>query len=241
MLEVFNVSKKFDKTEVLKNINISMQQGEIISLLGKSGSGKSTILNIIAGFEEADSGSCIYNKKTIFSRDVFCEPQDRHIGFVFQNYALFPHLNIAKNIAFGISGKSRQYQKERVIQLLTLMNMSGMENKYPHQISGGQQQRIAMARVLARDSELILFDEAFSSIDSTLKSKIMTEIKEIIKSNHKTAIFVTHCPKEAFELSDKIAYIENGEIIQYDTPVNICKNPSTESISKVFSECGILL
>lgn len=236
MLELSNISKQFAKTQVLKDISLSIQKGEIISLLGQSGSGKSTILNIIAGFEDADSGSCIYNGKTMFDTKTFCEPQDRHIGFVFQNYALFPHLNIAKNIAFGISHMSKAHQKKIIVELLDLMNMSGMEKKYPHQISGGQQQRIAIARVLARDSELILFDEAFSSIDSTLKSKIMSEIKEIIKSKQKTAIFVTHSPKEALELSDKIAYIEDGEIIQFDTPSNIYKYPLSDSITQVFSD-----
>ena len=236
MLEVSEISKKFANIQVLKDISLSIKKGEIISLLGQSGSGKSTILNIIAGFEEADTGSCIYNEKTIFDTQIFCEPQDRHIGFVFQNYALFPHLNIAKNISFGISDMPKQHQVQTVVELLDLMNMSGMQNKYPHEISGGQQQRIAIARVLARDSELILFDEAFSSIDSTLKSKIMKEIKEIIKSKYKTAIFVTHSPKEAMELSDKIAYIENGEIIQFDTPINILKHPISKSISDVFTE-----
>lgn len=234
MLQVVNISKKFAQTQVLKDISLSIQKGEIISLLGQSGSGKSTILNIIAGFEEADSGSCVYNGNTIFDTQTFCQPQDRNIGFVFQNYALFPHLNIEKNIAFGISHLSKKEQKETTSRLLDLINMSDMGKKYPHEISGGQQQRVAIARVLARDSELILFDEAFSSIDATLKSKIMAEIKEIIKSNNKTAIFVTHCPIEAKKLSDKIAYIENGEIIQFDTPENICKNPLHKTIRDVF-------
>lgn len=234
MLQVLNISKKFAQTQVLKDISLSIQKGEIISLLGQSGSGKSTILNIIAGFEEADSGSCVYNGKTIFDTQTFCQPQDRNIGFVFQNYALFPHLNIEKNIAFGISHLSKKEQKETTSRLLDLINMSDMGKKYPHEISGGQQQRVAIARVLARDSELILFDEAFSSIDATLKSKIMAEIKEIIKSNNKTAIFVTHCPIEAKKLSDKIAYIENGKIIQFDTPENISKNPLSKSIKEVF-------
>ena len=234
MLELSNISKTFTTNQVLKDISLCIKKGEIISLLGQSGSGKSTILNTISGFEESDSGSCIYNGKTMFDGETFCAPENRHIGFVFQNYALFPHLNIEKNITFGISKESRKFRQQTVKRLLDLMNMSGMEKKYPHQISGGQQQRIAIARVLARDSELILFDEAFSSIDSTLKSKIMAEIKDIIKLNNKTAIFVTHSPKEAMELSDKIAYIENGEVIQFDTPENILQNPVSTSIREIF-------
>lgn len=235
-----NVSKKFAGVDVLKNINLSIKRGEIISLLGQSGSGKSTILNIIAGFEEADTGTCTYNDTMIFDDSVFINPEKRNIGFVFQNYALFPHLNIAKNISFGIDKQSSKEKKDTVEKLLALINMQGLEKKYPHQISGGQQQRVAIARVLARQSELILFDEPFSSIDSTLKAKLITEIKEIIKSHHKTAIFVTHCPREAMLLSDKIGYIENGKIIQFDTPKELCNNPVSESVKNLFGDDSFL-
>lgn len=234
MLEFKNVSKAFGDHEVLNDISLDIKKGEIISLLGQSGSGKSTILNIIAGFEEADRGMMTYRDNVIFSDTTFCEPQNRDIGFVFQNYALFPHLNIAKNIAFGISKEKRSVQKEKVTELLELVNMPGVEKKYPHQISGGQQQRVAIARVLARESELILFDEAFSSIDATLKLKLISQIKEIIKSQGKTAIFVTHDPKEAILLSDRIGYIEDGKIIQFDTPMNLHKTPSTQSVENLF-------
>ena len=234
MLEFKNVSKTFGDTVVLDDVSLQIEEGEIISLLGQSGSGKSTVLNIIAGFEEADSGTMIYQDKIMFSQTEFCEPQNRNIGFVFQNYALFPHLNIAKNIAFGISKEKKYVQKEKVMELLALVNMQGVEKKYPHQISGGQQQRVAIARVLARQSELILFDEAFSSIDATLKLKLISQIKEIIKSQNKTAIFVTHDPKEALLLSDKIGYIEEGKIIQFDTPINLHKHPKTKSVENLF-------
>lgn len=234
MLEFTNVSKTFGDTVVLDDIDLQIEKGEIVSLLGQSGSGKSTVLNIIAGFEEADSGTMVYRDKVMFSATAFCEPQNRNIGFVFQNYALFPHLNIAKNIAFGISKEKKSVQKEKVTELLELVNMQGVEKKYPHQISGGQQQRVAIARVLARESELILFDEAFSSIDATLKLKLISQIKEIIKSQNKTAIFVTHDPKEALLLSDKIGYIEEGKIIQFDTPINLHKYPKTQSVKNLF-------
>jgi len=235
MLQLQNIKKSFDKKVVLKDINLSVGKGEIVSLLGKSGSGKSTLLNIIAGFEEVDSGSGKYRDITIFDEKIFCEPQERHIGFVFQNYALSPHLTIEKNITFGIDKKDKEFKAKKVKELLKLIQMEGYEKKYPHEISGGQQQRIAIGRVLARDSDLILFDETFSSIDSILKNELMSEIKDIIKSYNKTAIFVTHCPKEAKFLSDKIAYIEYGEIIQFDTPKNIAQNPKNDTIRELFS------
>lgn len=240
MLELKNVSKKFDGVDVLKNINLSISKGEIISLLGQSGSGKSTILNIIAGFEESDTGSGIYDSQVIFDDATLVNPEERNIGFVFQNYALFPHLDISKNISFGIKNSAREQKNEIVKNLLELMNMQEMSKKYPHQISGGQQQRVAIARVLARQSELILFDEPFSSIDSTLKVKLLLEIKELIKSHNKTAIFVTHCPREAILLSDKIGYIEEGKIIQFDTPHELCTNPTSESVKNLFGNDSFL-
>lgn len=240
MLELKNVSKKFDGIDVLKNINLSIDKGEIISLLGQSGSGKSTILNIIAGFEESDTGSGIYDSQVIFDDATLVNPEERNIGFVFQNYALFPHLNISKNISFGVKNSTREQKNKIVKNLLELMNMQDMSKKYPHQISGGQQQRVAIARVLARQSELILFDEPFSSIDSTLKVKLILEIKELIKSHNKTAIFVTHCPREAILLSDKIGYIEEGEIIQFDTPHELCTNPTSESVKNLFGNDSFL-
>ena len=236
MLKLQNISKAFNTVAVLHDINLDIKKGEIVSLLGESGSGKSTILNIIAGFDEADKGKCEYNEKIIFGNNIFVEPQDRHIGFVFQNYALFPHLNVEKNIVFGIEEKSKKFKKQTVESLLGLINMSGFEKKYPHQLSGGQQQRIAIARVLARNSELILFDEVFSSIDATLKFKLITEIKEIIKSQNKTAIFVTHSPKEAILISDKIAYIEDGIIVQYDSPDFMKSNPKNNNVANLFKE-----
>lgn len=240
MLELKNVSKKFDGIDVLKNINLSIDKGEIISLLGQSGSGKSTILNIIAGFEESDTGSGIYDSQVIFDDATLVNPEERNIGFVFQNYALFPHLNISKNISFGVKNSTREQKNKIVKNLLELMNMQDMSKKYPHQISGGQQQRVAIARVLARQSELILFDEPFSSIDSTLKVKLLLEIKELIKSHNKTAIFVTHCPREAILLSDKIGYIEEGEIIQFDTPHELCTNPVSQSVKNLFGNDSFL-
>jgi len=241
VLELKNISKTFNKInknsnniQVLNNISMDINEGEIISILGKSGSGKSTLLNIIAGFEDSNTGSIKYDNKIIFDDNINLEAQDRNVGFVFQNYALFPHLNVQKNISFGINKKSKNEQIEIVSDLLELINMQDMKDKYPHQLSGGQQQRVAIARVLARRSELILFDEAFSSVDSSLKLKLIKEIKYIVKSHNKTAIFVTHCPREAILLSDKIAYLEDGKIIQFDTALNLQNNPASKNVEELF-------
>jgi iron(III) transport system ATP-binding protein len=236
MLTIRNISKSFDTKQILKGIDLEINQGEIISILGQSGSGKSTILNLISGFEELDKGEVIYKKKTLSSTNTFIEAQKRDIGFVFQNYALFPHLNVKQNILFGIDKKSKSTQTQILYEMIELLDLQGQEDKYPHQLSGGQQQRVAIARSIAKGSDLILFDEVFSSIDSILKLRIITQIKKILKQRKITAIFVTHSPREAVMLSDKIAYIEEGKILQYDTPKNLNCFPVSQSVSNLFGD-----
>jgi len=230
ILELKDLNKSFDKA-VLKNINLEIEQGEIISILGKSGSGKSTLLNIIAGFQKAGSGSLVINEQTVFNKKINIEPQNRNIGFVFQNYALFPHLNVKDNLLFGVKNKK---DKSIVSELLELVELQGYEKKYPHELSGGEQQRISIARVLATNPDIILLDEPFSSVDTLLKAEIEKELLSLIKKSGKTAIFVTHDPKEAMAISDKIAFLEDGEIIQYDTPKNIYYKPKSKVVASFF-------
>ncbi len=230
ILELKQLNKSFDKP-VLKDINLEIEQGQIISILGKSGSGKSTLLNIIAGFEKANSGSLYINDQLIFDKKKNTEPQERNIGFVFQNYALFPHLTVEGNILFGVKNKKN---KTLVKELLEMVDLEGSEKKYPHELSGGEQQRISIARVLATDPDIILLDEPFSSVDTLLKTQIEKDLLTIIKKSRKTAIFVTHDPKEAMAISDKIAFLENGEILQYDTPQKIYYQPETKTVASFF-------
>ena len=160
----------------LKDINIDLNEGEVLTILGASGSGKSTILNLIAGFERPSSGTIGIYEKIVSSNEEFMEPHTRNVGFVFQNYALFPHLNVFKNISFGISDKETNKQKRVVEEMMKLTGLEGLEKRYPHELSGGQQQRVALARTLATKPKLILFDEAFSNVDAILKSKIEKEL-----------------------------------------------------------------
>jgi len=230
ILELTKLNKRFDKP-VLKDIDLEVEEGEIISILGKSGSGKSTLLNIIAGFEKANSGSLHINGEVIFDKRKNVQPQDRKIGFVFQNYALFPHLTVEKNLLFGVK---KRKDKTLVKELLEMIDLEGSEKKYPHELSGGEQQRVSIARVLATDPHIILLDEPFSSVDTILKTQIEKELLALIKKSGKTAIFVTHDPKEAMAISDRIAFLENGEIIQYDTPQNIYYHPESKSLASFF-------
>ena len=230
ILELKELNKSFDKP-VLKDINLKIEQGEIVSILGKSGSGKSTLLNVIAGFERAGSGSLEINGEIIFNKKIDTEPQNRNIGFVFQNYALFPHLNVEANLLFGVKNKK---DKSIVKELLELVELEGYEKKYPHELSGGEQQRISIARVLATNPDIILLDEPFSSVDTLLKAQIEKELLTLIKKSGKTAIFVTHDPKEAMAISDRVAFLEDGEILQFDTPQNIYYEPKTNSVASFF-------
>ena len=231
ILELKQINKSFDKP-VLKDINLSVKQGQIVSILGKSGSGKSTLLNIIAGFEISKSGSLTINKEIIFDKKKNTEPENRNIGFVFQNYALFPHLNVEKNLLFGV--KDKKEKKSLVKELLKMINLETYEKKYPHELSGGEQQRVSLARVLATNPDIILLDEPFSSVDTLLKTQIQKELLALIKQSGKTAVFVTHDPKEAMAISDKIAFIDDGKIVQYDTPQNIYHHPKSKIIASFF-------
>ncbi len=231
ILELKQLNKSFDKP-VLKDINLEVQRGQIISILGKSGSGKTTLLNVIAGFEKPKSGTLYVNGELIFDKKRHVEPQNRKIGFVFQNYALFPHLSVEKNLLFGV--KNRKNKKELVKELLEMIDLEGYEKRYPHELSGGEQQRVSIARVLATDPDIILLDEPFSSVDTQLKAQIEKDLLMLIKKSAKTAIFVTHDPKEAMAISDKIAFIENGEIIQYDTAQNIYYHPKSKVVASFF-------
>ena len=234
ILTLSNISKSFDNIEVLKDITLDIEKGKIISLLGKSGSGKSTLLNIIAGFEQSKTGEMYLNNKVLSDKNTFVESQKRNIGFVFQNYALFPHMNIFDNITFGIDARPKEEKIQIATKLLSLVHLNGFEARYPHELSGGQQQRVALIRAMALNPELILLDEPFSGIDTMLKTQIQKELLVILKSTHKTAIIVTHDANEAMAMSDKIIYLEDGKIMQYDTPQNIYNKPKTKNIAKSF-------
>ena len=229
-----DISISFSKKNILHDISFDINEGEIISLLGQSGSGKSTLLNIIAGFEKSNTGNMKLENKLMFDNNNFIEPQNRDIGFVFQNYALFPHMNVYDNITFGINHLPKKEQKDIATKLLDMISLNGFEKRYPHELSGGQQQRIALIRSLSLDPHIILLDEPFSGIDTMLKKQIQKELLEILRMTQKTAIIVTHDVKEAISMSDKIIYLENGTIVQYDTPKNILNNPKTENIRNLF-------
>ncbi len=245
-LQLTNISKKFNQTtQVLCQLNLNIKQGEIIAILGSSGSGKSTLLNVIAGFEEPETGSVIVNGNTLFSKDagICIAPEKRNIGYVFQNYALFPHMNVYHNIAFGLDKnhfKSATNKQTRIKELLLLVGLSGFEKSYPHQLSGGQQQRIALARALAPSPSILLLDEPFSGLDTELRLKTRGEVRKIIKQAQTTAILVTHDQEEAFSIADRVAIMDQGVIEQIAKPEQIYHFPTSRFVANFLGQANFI-
>lgn len=227
ILNVNNVHVAYGKNEVVKDISFSLKQGEIGCLLGPSGCGKTTLLRAIAGFEPITHGSVDLCDALVSDKKFTMPPEKRNIGMVFQDFALFPHLNIAENIAFGIRHLSKKDKKARVEQLLSLINLEGYGARYPHELSGGQQQRIALARGLAPKPDLILLDEPFSSMDTELREELAREVRLILKHENITAILVTHDQNEAFAMADNIGVINDGQLLQWGNGYELYHEPKT--------------
>lgn len=224
-LSIRNVSIHYGSDTVLKNLDLDLVKGEIGCLLGSSGCGKTTLLRSIAGFERPQQGSITLNNHKLVDEKHFIEPENRGIGLVFQDFALFPHLTVEGNIAFGLNQLSRADRQQRVREILQLINLSHTRKRYPHQLSGGQQQRIALARALAPEPELLLLDEPFSSLDVELREQLAVDIRAILKKQKISAILVTHDQQEAFMVADKIGLMHQGEIIQWSTPYDLYHKP----------------
>ncbi|MGL5379204.1 ABC transporter ATP-binding protein [Clostridium sp.] len=205
-VKVKDLSFKYDNSKdlVIKDFSLEINEGEIVSILGASGCGKSTVLRLIAGLEEPTSGEIKIKDKVVVNDKVFLHPEERGVGMVFQDYALFPHLTVYENIKFGLHKISKDEQKKRVAEVLKLVNLEEYEKRYPYELSGGQQQRVALARAIAPKPSILLMDEPFSNLDSHLRGKIRAELKEIIKASNTTCIFVTHDIEDVNAISDRV-------------------------------------
>ena len=230
ILEISNLNLAFGGKPVLNGFGFTLAEGETACLLGHSGCGKTTALRCIAGFETASSGSIALKGRTLFAAgSENIPPHRRRIGMVFQDYALFPHLNVAANIAFGIA--KQPDRQRRVDELLELIGLTGYGKQYPHQLSGGQQQRVALARALAPRPDLILLDEPFSSLDADLRARLSQEVRQLLKQEHTSAILVTHDQNEAFAMADKIGMMAHGTLQQWDSPQNLYRHPATPDVA----------
>jgi len=214
MLSVSNLSITFDVNHVLDGFNLNLESGDIFALLGDSGSGKSSALRFIAGLEKAKDGSVVLDGKDLSMSGVHSvRPEQREIGMVFQDYALFPHMNVFQNISFGIDYLAKDEKSLKVTSLLELISLSGIEKKYPHQLSGGEQQRVSLARALANSPKLLLLDEPFSSLDKSHRDELIRDVRNILKKKSVTSILVTHDEKEAEVFADKIGKIEKKQLL----------------------------
>ena len=213
MLSLNNVSVAYQKSEAVKDVTFELGVGQIGCLLGPSGCGKTSILRAVAGFEKVSEGQICLRKKLVSSVYSHLEPEKRRVAVVFQDYALFPHLTVAQNIAFGLHQQSSAKKRQRVTELLMLVGLSGYDNRYPHALSGGQQQRVALARALAAKPDLLLLDEPFSSLDSELRDELAKELRIILKHENTTALMVTHDQHEAFAMADVIGVINEGRLL----------------------------
>ncbi|OLQ92780.1 ABC transporter [Vibrio ponticus] len=231
-LSINNLTCKYDQqTTILKELSLQVEQGEIICLLGASGCGKTTLLKAIAGLLPLSSGSMTLNGMTIDDGENWMPPEQRNIGMIFQDYALFPHLTVEQNVAFGLRELSAAEQKAKVTEMLELVHLEQYGERYPHQLSGGQQQRVAIARSLAYKPDLLLLDEPFSNIDTQVRHELIGEIRKIFKQQGVTAIFVTHSREEAFAFADKMAVMNHGVIEQYGTASELYYQPSSKFVA----------
>lgn len=216
---------RIDGTDILSDVSLSLRQGEIGCLLGPSGCGKTTLLRSIAGFIAPSGGKLMLAGKTVSDHDTLVPVEKRHVGMVFQDFALFPHLTVLQNILFGLDTGTKQQKNERAQALLSLIDLSDKGGRFPHELSGGQQQRVALARALAPKPSIILLDEPFSSIDSAMREKLAFNVREILKKENATTVMVTHDQGEAYAMADKIGVMSAGKLHQWNSPYHIYHQP----------------
>ena len=263
ILQLHNISKTFPNkttssinsrhTKVLDDVSLTLEHGELLGLLGPSGCGKTTLLRVVAGFEAISEGTVEIAGKVVSTNCSSLAAEKRNTGMVFQDYALFPHLTVAENIAFGLKNQSKSSSgifahqkaskvqiKQRVSEVLELVGLSGLEKRYPHQLSGGQQQRISLARALAPQPSLILLDEPLSNLDVQVRHRLRGEIRSILKAAGTSAIFVTHDREEALAISDRIAVMRNGKLEQIGTPEQIYLNPESRFVAEFVTQANFL-
>ena len=238
LIRTRSVSKSYDEEQVLSDFNLDVWKGSITGILGSSGSGKTTALRLIAGFDRPDAGIIEMKNEVIVSDEIWLPPEKRNIGMVFQDYALFPHLSVEKNIAFGL-GKN-DLEQGRLKEVIDMCNLSGLINKFPQELSGGQQQRVALARALAPNPEVVLLDEPFTSLDAQMARVLRDEVVELLKNTETTAIIVTHDQEEALSVCDVVSVLEKGKIIQSSTPQEIYLNPVSKTVANSVGDPNIL-
>ncbi len=240
MLEVEHVTLGYGHTEAVKDASLRLAHGEIGCLLGPSGCGKTTLLRAIGGFEPVRGGRILIDGRAVANDGLHLPARERGVGMVFQDHALFPHLNVADNVAFGLRGLPAAGRRQRVGELLELVGLSGLQHRWPHELSGGQQQRIALARALAPRPSLLLLDEPFSNLDTSLREAIAREVRAILRQAGATALMVTHDQQEAFAMADRVGVMVGGRLCQWASPYEVYRRPATREVAALVGEGALV-
>lgn len=240
LLDIKHIECHYQTQTIIEGLSFHINQGDISCLLGPSGCGKTTALRAIAGFEPIHNGVITLRGQAVSTPNSILPPEKRKLGMVFQDYALFPHLNVYDNIGFGLRQMSKVDRQHRADELLSLINLDDFGKRFPHELSGGQQQRVALARAIASKPDLLLLDEPFSNLDIDLREKLAHNIRDILKEQQITALLVTHDQQEAFALGDMVGIMNQGQILQWDTPFNLYHEPNNRFVADFIGQ-GVFL
>lgn len=238
MVESRGLRKSFDVVVAVDDVDLDVFAGEVLALLGPSGCGKTTTLRLVAGFERPDAGTIRLDGTQVAGDAVFVAPERRRVGVVFQDYALFPHLNVAQNIGYGV--RSRDTRSRRVAEMLDLVGLAATADRLPHELSGGQQQRVALARALAPEPSLVLLDEPFSDLDASLRAQVRDEVRQILREARATAVVVTHDQEEALSIADRIAVMNEGRVLQVDAPSALYAHPQDRFVATFVGDADVI-
>lgn len=232
------LSKKFGEVQAVNGLNLTLHEGDFLALLGPSGCGKTTTLRLLAGFDPPDTGEIEIGGRVVSGPGVFVPPEQRSVGMVFQEYALFPHMSVAANVAYGVPKNANK--KARVQEALELVGLIHLAERMPYELSGGQQQRVALARALAPQPQLILLDEPFSNLDAGLRTQVRIEVRQILRRAQATVIFVTHDQEEALSLADEVAVMMDGRVVQTDAPQKLYRRPINKQVATFLGTANFL-
>ena len=234
------VSKSFGALQAVREVSLEIERGELMAVLGPSGCGKTTLLRTIAGFERPDAGTVVVGDEVVAGSGRFVPPERRRIGMVFQDYALFPHLTVRANVAFGLAARPRDERDPVTLRTLELVGLQHKADRYPHELSGGERQRVALARAMAPGPALVLLDEPFSSLDASLRAGLRREVELILRDAEATALLVTHDQEEALSLADRLAVMREGRIVQVGAPEEVYVRPASRWAAQFVGEVNVL-
>jgi iron(III) transport system ATP-binding protein len=245
ILHLEGLTKQFSQTTIaaVEAVTLTLPKGDLLGLLGPSGCGKTTLLRLIAGFEQPQAGTIEIAERIVAGGGYWIPPEQRDVGMVFQDYALFPHLTVAKNVAFGLRNLGKQQRhdiKKRTKEAIALVGLEGLENRYPHELSGGQQQRVALARALAPQPALVLLDEPLSNLDVQVRLRLRQEVRDILKATGTSGVFVTHDQEEALSISDWVAVMRKGRLEQFGTPEEVYREPASRFVAEFVTQANFI-